>query len=147
MDATVRTLRKSEDSLKVDHNLVYGNTQVGPIPYAGVAHPQGKARIEMVKEIQRHCAKVIEELPVEEQERVRTASASYWSLALSGEVRELCNLVKKEVRDRVSLKEQISEEMADILIYLCMMANGLGVDLEKEYYRKQEKNIQRFEKG
>lgn len=101
----------------------------------------------MVKEIQRHCAKVIEELPVEEQERVRTASASYWSLALSGEVGELCNLVKKEVRDRVSLKAQISEEMADILIYLCMMANSLGVDLEREYYRKQEKNVLRFREG
>jgi len=63
---------------------------------------------------------------------------------LAGEIGELCNLVKKETRNRVSKKEEIVEEMADILIYLCMMANSLGVDLEEEYYRKQKKNLQRF---
>ncbi len=51
------------------------------------------------------------------------------------------------IRDRVTLKQQISEEMADILIYLCMGANSMGVDLEKEYYRKQEKNALRFREG
>ncbi len=82
-----------------------------------------------------------------ERERVRSASTQYWCLALAGEIGELCNLVKKEVRDKAGLKERISEEMADILIYLCMMANSLGVDLEKEYYRKQEKNIERFQQS
>lgn len=94
--------------------------------------------------IQKHCAEIVGQLPEEEQERVRSASIQYWCLALAGEVGELCNLVKKETRNRVTLKEKITEEMADILIYLCMMANSLEVDLEEEYHRKQKKNIQRF---
>lgn len=94
--------------------------------------------------IQNHCAKTTEQLPAEERERVESASTQYWCLALAGEIGELCNLVKKETRDRAILKRQISEEMADILIYLCMMANSLEIDLEEEYYRKQEKNVQRF---
>lgn len=97
--------------------------------------------------IQKHCAEIVGQLPEEEQERVKSASIQYWCLALAGEVGELCNLVKKETRDRVTLKEEITEEMADILIYLCMMANSLEVDLEEEYYRKQKKNTQRFREG
>ncbi len=97
--------------------------------------------------IQNHCAETVERLPKEEQERVKSASMQYWCLALAGEIGELCNLVKKEIRDRVTLREQISEEMADILIYLCMLANSMEVDLEKEYYRKQEKNVLRFREG
>ena len=98
-----------------------------------------------MRTIQGHCEECVEKLPTREQERVRSATIQYWCLALAGEIGELCNLVKKEVRDEMDLKERISEEMADILIYLCMMANSLEVDLEKEYYRKQEKNMERFQ--
>ncbi|MFQ5884531.1 MAG: MazG-like family protein [Thermoplasmata archaeon] len=97
-----------------------------------------------MRTIQNHCEESLEKLPTIERERVRSASIQYWCLALAGEIGELCNLVKKETRDQVSMKEVIAEEMADILIYLCMMANSLGVDLEEEFYRKQKKNIQRF---
>ncbi|MFQ5883854.1 MAG: MazG nucleotide pyrophosphohydrolase domain-containing protein [Thermoplasmata archaeon] len=97
-----------------------------------------------MKAIQAHCAETTRQLPAEGRERVRSASVQYWCLALAGEVGELCNLVKKETRDQVSLEDQIFEELADILIYLCMMANSVGVDLEDEYYRKQEKNLHRF---
>jgi len=97
-----------------------------------------------MRTIQNRCEECVGKLPPKEQERVRSATIQYWCLALAGEIGELCNLVKKEVRDEIDLKERISEEMADILIYLCMMANSLEVDLEKEYYRKQEKNMERF---
>lgn len=41
-------------------------------------------------------------------------------------------------------KQNINEEMADVLIYLVQMADVLDVDLEQEVYRKLEKNALKY---
>src|SRR4051812_18722306 len=76
-------------------------------------------------------------------------TASDWSNALAGEVGELCNFVKKVRRhetkvDRVeggsgsyntpSMEEllpRIAAECADVLLYLDLVADHFGIDLEE----------------
>src|SRR6476620_1652986 len=41
-------------------------------------------------------------------------------------------------------KQNIKEEMADILIYLIQMADKLEIDLEEEIYQKLEKNALKY---
>lgn len=41
-------------------------------------------------------------------------------------------------------KQNIKEEMADILIYLIQMADKLEIDLEEEVYQKLEKNALKY---
>ncbi|WP_395940615.1 nucleotide pyrophosphohydrolase [Bacillus sp. HMF5848] len=43
-----------------------------------------------------------------------------------------------------SSAENIKEEMADVLIYLLQLADKMEVDLEKEVYKKMEKNALRY---
>ena len=56
---------------------------------------------------------------------------TFWMTALAGEVGELCNFVKKEVRDGVDNSKDINKEIADILIYLDCFAASRGVNLSK----------------
>jgi len=78
----------------------------------------------------------------------------YLVVALSGEVGEYANIVKKASRDFENLgqsisderKEQLAEELVDCFIYVIITANLLGIDLEKEYMKKLEKNKERFQK-
>jgi NTP pyrophosphatase (non-canonical NTP hydrolase) len=48
-------------------------------------------------------------------------------LALCGEVGELANMVKKVWRDDVDLDEEIREEIADIRVYLELVADAYGI--------------------
>lgn len=41
-------------------------------------------------------------------------------------------------------KQNIKEEMADILIYLVQMADKLDIDLEEEVFKKLEKNAVKY---
>ena len=55
-----------------------------------------------------------------------------WSAAVGGEVGELQNLLKKVRRGDLSLDEarsRISDELADVLIYLDLTAQQCGIDL------------------
>jgi NTP pyrophosphatase (non-canonical NTP hydrolase) len=78
----------------------------------------------------------------------------YLVVALTGEVGEFANIVKKISRDFENLnhpmsderKQALTEELVDCFIYIIITANLLGVNLEEEYKRKLEKNKQRFEK-
>nr|WP_276310238.1 MazG-like family protein [Bacillus salacetis] len=40
----------------------------------------------------------------------------------------------------VDTRQNIKEEMADVLFYLVQLADSLDVDLEEEVYKKLEKN-------
>lgn len=60
-------------------------------------------------------------------------SVAQWACALAGEVGELCNLVKKDFRrkdagDTVT-RQMLSDEIADIAIYLDLLAARLGIDV------------------
>jgi len=77
----------------------------------------------------------------------------YLTNALAGEVGEAANLVKKVVRSVVygkgdvrleDIREELVEEVTDVFIYLLTIAGLLGVDLEKAYLQKLEKNRRRF---
>ena len=43
-----------------------------------------------------------------------------------------------------SRREEIAEEMADILIYLLYLADVMGIDVERAFLRKVEKNAERY---
>lgn len=70
-------------------------------------------------------------------------------LALSGEVGEASNLVKKIWRGDSSLCErqtELQEELADIFAYLLKLTYQLDFDLEQAYLEKIRKNYERFSK-
>lgn len=73
--------------------------------------------------------------------------ALYYGVALGGETGEVLNQIKKYHRDGWSLgrlREAIRDELADILIYLVMLAEFLDVSLEEEYKEKKDYNERRF---
>jgi len=51
-----------------------------------------------------------------------------WSACLAGEAGELCNAAKKMNYGRGSTKD-LSDELADVVIYCDLMAAAMGVDL------------------
>jgi NTP pyrophosphatase (non-canonical NTP hydrolase) len=70
-------------------------------------------------------------------------------VCLIGEVGELSNITKKIVRGDISfsqpsVKSHISEEVADVFIYLMKICNQAGIDLEGECLKKLEFNKTRF---
>lgn len=68
-------------------------------------------------------------------------------VSLTGEVGETANIVKKIVRGDFKLgekKEELTEEITDVFIYLLKLSYQLDIDLEKEYIDKMKKNQERF---
>ncbi|KUO52225.1 MAG: hypothetical protein APF76_04075 [Desulfitibacter sp. BRH_c19] len=70
-------------------------------------------------------------------------------ISMFGEIGETANLVKKIIRGDFKLDEKrsaLSEEIADIFIYLIKLSNQLDIDLEQSYFNKLEKNRKRFQR-
>lgn len=70
-------------------------------------------------------------------------------ISMFGEIGETANLVKKSVRGDFKLeviKDELSEEIADIFIYLMKICIQLDIDLEENYLKKLKKNTERFKK-
>jgi len=69
---------------------------------------------------------------------------AYLGLALSGEVGELNNLIKKELRESHGFgenkTEEISTEIPDILFYLVAIANERNLDFAKMWHAKMNHN-------
>lgn len=68
-------------------------------------------------------------------------------LAITGEVGETANIVKKIVRGDFLLSEKqadLKDEITDIFIYILKLSSQLGFDLEEEYNKKMKKNQERF---
>lgn len=66
----------------------------------------------------------------------------FLTIALCGETGELANLVKKQWRDGVDLSEEIKDELADIRIYLELLAKCFdieGAKLDNRVRNKLEK--------
>jgi NTP pyrophosphatase (non-canonical NTP hydrolase) len=59
-----------------------------------------------------------------------------WLVATTGELGELCNLVKKEWRDGGINPSDIEDETADVFIYLVAWANHRGMNLQEVITRK-----------
>jgi NTP pyrophosphatase (non-canonical NTP hydrolase) len=67
-------------------------------------------------------------------------------LMLGEEIGELFKAVRKEQGmsiDQTSKVGAISEELADILIYVCSIANRYDIDLERAFRQKEEVNKSR----
>jgi NTP pyrophosphatase (non-canonical NTP hydrolase) len=64
----------------------------------------------------------------------------FLALAICGEAGELANLIKKEWRgddiDPGQLRADVEGEIADVAIYLCHLADHLGIDLDVICSRK-----------
>jgi NTP pyrophosphatase (non-canonical NTP hydrolase) len=75
----------------------------------------------------------------------------FGTIALCGEVGEFANVVKKILRERDANKKtpeerliSLNEELVDVFAYTLILSATLGIDLEKEYLKKMEKNKERF---
>lgn len=56
-------------------------------------------------------------------------NAAEWGCAIAGEAGELCNLLKKMRRGESVPLQDVADEIADVVIYLDLLAAELGVDL------------------
>lgn len=63
----------------------------------------------------------------------------FLALALCGEAGELANMIKKRWRDGVDLSEDIRDELADIRVYLELLAKCFGIEGIKLDVRVEEK--------
>ncbi len=63
-------------------------------------------------------------------------SPSDWAMAATGELGELCNLLKKRLRGEDINQQDISHELADTVIYLDLLATRLDIDLAEAVRRK-----------
>jgi len=64
-------------------------------------------------------------------------------LLLGEEIGELFKAIRREeglLIDEQSVSPEVAHELADILIYLCAIANRRGIDLEKAFRAKEEIN-------
>jgi len=76
----------------------------------------------------------------------------YATLGLSGEAGELCNKLKKVIRDDGSImtaerRLQLIDELGDVLWYVAALATELNVDLELVAKNNIAKLSNRFAKG
>ena len=62
--------------------------------------------------------------------------ASFWGCALAGEVGELCNLIKKGERGQLIFDRDLKEEIADVFIYLVLVAKHYHIDIESAITHK-----------
>jgi NTP pyrophosphatase (non-canonical NTP hydrolase) len=72
------------------------------------------------------------------------------AVCLTGEMGEFCNILKKVVRGDFPLnsaKVGMSEELADVFIYLIKISNQFDVDLETEFLKKVSKNKLRYDEN
>jgi NTP pyrophosphatase (non-canonical NTP hydrolase) len=68
-------------------------------------------------------------------------------LMLGEEVGELFKAIRKQQNiklDQKSVVGSVEEELADILIFICSIANRLDIDLEKAFREKEEINKTRI---
>jgi len=63
----------------------------------------------------------------------------FLSLALCGEAGELANIIKKRWRDGVDLSEEACDEIADIRVYLELLAKCFNIEGSKLDKRVEQK--------
>jgi len=77
------------------------------------------------------------------------------TIAITGELGEFANLVKKKLRSEkyqkiredekdVDFDERLKEELIDVFIYFLKLCAILEIDVEKEYLKKIKKVEKRF---
>jgi NTP pyrophosphatase (non-canonical NTP hydrolase) len=84
-------------------------------------------------------ARAIHESVVKRWQPWTVEDRNFLMVALAGEVGEVANIVKKDIRgdfgpdkkQRDYLKAQLADELADSQVYLYLLAEACGVDLDK----------------
>lgn len=77
-------------------------------------------------------------------------SLSYFGNAIAGEVGEACNVIKKIERERIGLRgsradiNDLAEELADVIIYIDLLAADCNIDLEEAIKAKFNKTSDKY---
>jgi NTP pyrophosphatase (non-canonical NTP hydrolase) len=98
----------------------------------------------------------------ETTEEKKLGHLQYAVMAMTGELGEFANALKKAIREFnakktipkevetdgkiIDLESKLREEITDVFIYTVKVALALGMDLEKEYFDKMKKNEVKHEK-
>jgi NTP pyrophosphatase (non-canonical NTP hydrolase) len=76
-------------------------------------------------------------VPIEEY------TEEFLCMAIAGEVGEMCNLIKKSLmgekvdeRLNIPIKESVAHEAADVVIYLDLLCQKMGIDLQTAIVNK-----------
>lgn len=82
--------------------------------------------------------KLMQDLYYQKDKDRGVAKTMLWFVEETGELSESLRkyLSLKNVKNEKNIKTQIGEEMADILAWLCSLANLLEIDLEKALEKK-----------
>lgn len=78
---------------------------------------------------------------------------SYLGNALAGECGEACNIIKKLERERLGLRgsrayvQDLAEELADIIIYLDLIAAKININLSEAVVQKFNKTSDKYSLG
>jgi NTP pyrophosphatase (non-canonical NTP hydrolase) len=70
----------------------------------------------------------------------------FLALALAGEVGELCNMIKKRWRDGADLTDECRDEIADIRVYLELLAKCFNIEGVRLDHRVEQKLLKVVEK-
>lgn len=74
----------------------------------------------------------------------------YYGNALAGEVGEACNVIKKLERERLgaagsrATRDDLAEELADVLIYVDLLAAKFDIDLDRAVTNKFNKTSRKL---
>jgi NTP pyrophosphatase (non-canonical NTP hydrolase) len=60
---------------------------------------------------------------------VKDWSPTDWGCAAAGEMGETCNLLKKMLRGQKIKKQDVADEIADVIMYMDLLAARLDIDL------------------
>lgn len=77
----------------------------------------------------------------------------FFAAELAGEVGEACNVVKKLEREKLGLRgsrdtiEHLGEELADVIIVACLLANQFDIDLDDAICEKFNKTSNLLQLG
>lgn len=61
--------------------------------------------------------------------RIAEWTPTDWACAMAGECGEACNLIKKLRRGDSVMTSEIADELADLVTYVDLLAEKLGIDL------------------
>ena len=80
--------------------------------------------------------KSLREANIERAKQYKSAcemDANFFLLCIFGEVGELCNFIKKERRDNKSYEQEIRKELADIVIYMDLLAEKMQYKFDNRW--------------
>ena len=86
-------------------------------------------------------------LKMKKERGFNTTDKFYECCLLAEECGEVISAVRKNSKSGSigsgSVPGNVAEELADVFIYICPLANMHGIDLEQAFRKKEEKNKQR----